>query len=45
MPNNILIFLRHAETKVTDKFVVSKWILTDKGKKVLIEIENAQTSN
>ncbi len=32
MPNNILIFLRHAETKVNDKLIVSKWILTDKGK-------------
>ncbi len=32
MPNNILIFLRHAETKITNQIIVSKWILTDKGK-------------
>ncbi len=32
MPNNILIFLRHAETKITNQLIVSKWILTDKGK-------------
>ncbi|MFX1569731.1 MAG: histidine phosphatase family protein [Promethearchaeota archaeon] len=32
MPNNILIFLRHAETKINNEVIVSKWILTKKGK-------------
>lgn len=32
MPNNILIFLRHAETKINDQVIVSKWTLTEKGK-------------
>ncbi len=32
MANNILIFLRHAETKVDRKVKNSEWSLTDKGK-------------
>ncbi len=32
MPNNILIFLRHAETKINNHVIVSKWTLTEKGK-------------
>jgi broad specificity phosphatase PhoE len=32
MLNNILIFLRHAETTITNQKIVSKWILTEKGK-------------
>ena len=32
MPNNILIFLRHAETKVGRNIKISHWKLTNKGK-------------
>jgi broad specificity phosphatase PhoE len=33
MPNNTFIFLRHAETKVIRNIKISKWILTENGKK------------
>jgi broad specificity phosphatase PhoE len=33
MPNNTLILLRHAETKIDKKKLISKWILTEKGQR------------
>ncbi|MFX0074035.1 MAG: histidine phosphatase family protein [Candidatus Hermodarchaeota archaeon] len=38
MPNNTLIFLRHAETKVDENTVISKWMLTDKGQKDALDV-------
>lgn len=32
MPNNTLILVRHAETKVDKNTLISKWILTEKGR-------------
>lgn len=42
MPNNKLIFLRHAETKPDENSVISKWVLTEKGKKEAINILNSK---
>ena len=42
MPNNKLIFLRHAETKVDENSVISKWFLTEKGKKEAITLLNSE---
>jgi len=42
MPNNRLIFLRHAETKVDENVVISKWILTEKGKDDALNISNSE---
>lgn len=33
MPNNILILLRHAETKIDKNIKISKWFLTERGKR------------
>ena len=38
MTNNILIFLRHAETKVDKRVKNSEWSLTDKGKLEALDI-------
>ena len=38
MPNNILIILRHAETKVDENIKISKWNLTEKGKRDAINL-------
>ncbi|MFX1411689.1 MAG: histidine phosphatase family protein [Promethearchaeota archaeon] len=38
MPNNTLIFLRHAETKVNKDLAISKWILTEYGKESAINL-------
>lgn len=38
MTNNILIFLRHAETKVDKRVKNSEWSLTDKGKLNALDI-------
>ena len=37
MSNNTLIFLRHAETKVDKRLKISKWLLTNKGKREAIK--------
>lgn len=42
MPNNRLIFLRHAETKVDENLIVSKWLLTEKGKREAINLLNSK---
>ncbi|MHA2038398.1 MAG: histidine phosphatase family protein [Promethearchaeota archaeon] len=38
MPNNILIFLRHAETKIDNRVKNSEWKLTEKGEMEALEI-------
>ncbi|MFX1448299.1 MAG: histidine phosphatase family protein [Promethearchaeota archaeon] len=38
MPNNTLILLRHAETKVDESTVLSKWVLTEKGRRDAINL-------
>jgi hypothetical protein len=38
MPNNTLIFLRHAETKVNKDLQTSNWILTKKGEMDALKI-------
>lgn len=38
MPNNTLILVRHAETRFDDKNKISKWILTEKGRKDAIKL-------
>jgi len=42
MPNNKLIFLRHAETKVDENSVISKWLLAENDKKKAINILNSE---
>lgn len=42
MPNNKLIFFRHAETKIDENSVISKWFLTEKGKKKAINTLNSK---
>ena len=38
MTNNILIFLRHAETKIDEGIKNSEWLLTEKGKMDALDI-------
>ncbi|NHJ22251.1 MAG: histidine phosphatase family protein [Candidatus Lokiarchaeota archaeon] len=38
MPNNTLILLRHAEVKVEEKVVISKWSLTERGQKKAMDL-------
>ncbi|MHA1985708.1 MAG: histidine phosphatase family protein [Promethearchaeota archaeon] len=42
MVNNILIFLRHAETKVDKRIKNSKWLLTEKGKSAALDLANSK---
>jgi broad specificity phosphatase PhoE len=42
MANNILIFLRHAETKIDEKLQNSEWLLTEKGE---VDALNVAKSN
>lgn len=41
MPNNTLILVRHAETKVDEKTLISKWLLTEKGQRDAINLFNS----
>jgi broad specificity phosphatase PhoE len=45
MPNNTLILVRHAETKVDENIKISKWILTEKGKNESRELFNLDLFN
>jgi len=38
MPNNTLLLVRHAETKVDENTVISKWLLTEKGQRDAINL-------
>jgi len=42
MPNNTLILVRHAETKVDEKTLISKWLLTEKGQRDAINLFNSE---
>ena len=45
MPNNIVMFLRHAETKIDKNIKISHWILTEKGKKDALNISKLDLFN
>ena len=45
MPDNTLIFLRHAETKVDRVLKISEWELTDQGKKEATRISELDFFN
>ncbi|MCK4687733.1 MAG: histidine phosphatase family protein, partial [Candidatus Lokiarchaeota archaeon] len=45
MPNNIIIFLRHAETKIDENLKISKWFLTKRGKKEATNISKLDLFN
>ena len=38
MPNNTLLLVRHAETKVDENMIISKWLLTEKGQRDAINL-------
>jgi len=45
MPNNFLILLRHAETKIDENLKISKWFLTERGKKEATNISKLDLFN
>ena len=45
MPNNTLILVRHAETKVDENTIISNWILTEKGQKDAINLFRLELFN